>query len=632
MLRYKLVFSIFITLIVLIFPSLSKAAGEVASSYNTTYEVDSSGTTTVTEKIIFKNLTDRYYPSDFKLIIGATQISDLSAGDNSGVLPAKLITENKRTVIDVSFNNQQIVGKGKEYPWTLTFKSKDFALKSGKVWQITVPKLKDVSGVEGYQLTLAVPVDFGDPTHIVPEPVSQFEAGGKINYLFNKDQLATAGIVANFGSEQLIDFSTTYNLVNNKLLPYIVKLPLPPSTDYQDIVISNIIPRPENVLNDGEGNSIALFQLERKQTIQVTVLGRAKLHSQTKGSKVSSAVLQKLTSADKYWEKDNPVIQAKLSEIFGNAKSLSNLEKARLINKFVADSLQLDYNRIKNNDFQRFGALTALNNPDKVLTAEYTDLFITLSRAANIPTRQLIGFAASSNIDVRPLSYQGKLLHSWIEFYDPASGWQMADPAWESTTGGVNYFGNVDLNHLVLERIGQYPTDIFSITKLETNFTENELVMKPELILKIDAPSEIISGLPAQAKVTIENRGTKTSPASVLSFKSNQIELLAVDSKPAIVPPIPPFGVVSYKFNIKTAKLWQSFDDSLDLKVGEASSAANLSKKISVRPFFFSKLLTLSLVLIVILIGTFYALTLIFHIKLVRRGKSLFFKNAAGKS
>src|SRR3989344_9009055 len=74
----------------LAFPKNTLAAGEFSSRYNVVYDVDSSGSTTVTEKITLKNLTDKYYASSFTLTIAASDLSDLVAFDSSGPLEVRL--------------------------------------------------------------------------------------------------------------------------------------------------------------------------------------------------------------------------------------------------------------------------------------------------------------------------------------------------------------------------------------------------------------------------------------------------------------------------------------------------------------------------------------------------------------
>src|SRR3989344_6337547 len=205
------------------------AAEEFTTSYDVTYDIDVSGITTVTEKINLKNLTSEYYASQFKLIIGATQISDVKASDGGGTMQVSSQQKNNTTEINVKFN-QQVAGLNKILPWTLQFKSKDFAEKIGKIWEIRAPKVSSSTNLEGYNLTISVPTQFGEPTIISPTPKSQTISSGKMFLTFEKNQLLQSGISASFGTNQLFDFDLSYHLENNNLVPILTNIALPPDT------------------------------------------------------------------------------------------------------------------------------------------------------------------------------------------------------------------------------------------------------------------------------------------------------------------------------------------------------------------------------------------------------------------
>src|SRR6185437_11365956 len=124
--------AIFAVLIPLFWPARALAQQQFSSEYNVTYDIDSGGSTTVTEQITLKNLTDQYYASSFALLIDATNISNVEASDSGGSLQASSNREGTKTKIDVNFG-QQIAGKNKTYSFELDFKSTDFAQKQGQI-------------------------------------------------------------------------------------------------------------------------------------------------------------------------------------------------------------------------------------------------------------------------------------------------------------------------------------------------------------------------------------------------------------------------------------------------------------------------------------------------------------------
>lgn len=557
------------------------ADNEFATDYLVNYEVLPTGVTQVSEDITLKNLTDKYYASDFSLTIGATKIQDVKAFDVQGSLESNLQKANNQSVITVKFN-QQLVGKDKTYKFTLKFSSLDFAEKNGKVWQITIPRIQVSANSDNYNLSLFVPGNFGDPTSIVPEPIYHSEESGKIVYKFNKNQITTSGVLANFGTSQLYLFKFGYKLENTSLLPSLGQIPLPPDTSYQQVSIDKLEPKPDNVTIDGDGNNIAWYKINPKSSISVNIEGLTKMHFDPSSKAIlDSDEIARLTSAKKYWEKDNPIIKRKLLDIFKDKNPKSVKEKAKLINDFVVNFLKYNENRVKSGDFDRLGSLTVLNNPENALCGEFTDLFITLARAGGIPARQLIGYASSTNQDLRPLSFSGIPLHAWPEYYDSDFGWVMIDPTWQNTSGGVDYFSKMDLNHFVLAIRGLSSLTPNPSNEVKVEFSDSEFNPISKAQIYIDVPNEVFAGLPGSATVTIQNTGSLTLNTDTVKISSSKLSISPLGVQ---TPLIPPFGHTSFKLNLKSGNIFDSYPDFIDVSFNKYQAR----KALVVKSFFTS--------------------------------------------
>ncbi len=561
---------------------------EFATSYNVIYDVDATGITTVTEKINLTNLTSESYASQFKLIIGATQIFDIKASDGGGAMQVSSLTSGNSTVISVKFN-QQIAGLNKDLSWTLQFKSKDFAEKIGKVWEVRAPKVAS-QNLKDYNLTLAVPIEFGDPTIISPTPKSQTTSNGKMFLTFDKDNLIQAGISASFGDRQLFDYELSYHLANNKLVPVLTSIALPPDTAYQDVIYHRIIPDPINVTVDDDGNYLAWYRLNRSQKLDIKLFGSAKIYS---SSKVKNPVLDnnlriQYTKPDIYWESNHPQVIAKLAEVLGSNPTADSTEKARLIYNYVVDSLKYDNSRIQDN-IQRLGAVAVLNNPNQAVCMEFTDLFIALSRAANIPARELDGFAYSSNTALRPLSLSKDILHTWPEFWDEKRGWVMVDPTWENTTGGVDYFNKLDLNHLVFvvkgsSSVDPIPAGSYKYPGTDSNdvkvtLSDTDFLGTPKLDVKIINPTPILAGFPQKVTVQITNLGNAVYPSN--DFVVSAARLLILKGENQRLGVIPPFGSARFEFDIRSGSLFEKFNDQITVSIGNQKFTSD----VEIKPF-----------------------------------------------
>lgn len=565
------------------------AADEFATTYDVVYDVNNSGVTTITEKINLRNLTSQSYANQFKLIISATEIFDIKASDGGGAMQVQSEKKGTSTIITVKFN-QQVAGLNKIMSWTLQFKSKDFAEKTGKVWQVRAPKVSSSNNLEGYNLTLAVPAEFGDPTIISPTPKSQTISGNKVFLTFDKNDLIQSGVSASFGNQQVFDFDLTYHLSNNKLVPILTNIALPPDTAYQDVIYNRIVPSPLNVTVDEDGNYLAWYRLKHGEKLDIKVVGSSKLYSSSKvkNPKLSLDLRNKYTQADKYWEKDHPQVTARLAEILGPNPTQDSTEKAKLIYHFVVNTLKYDSSRLQGN-IDRLGALGALNNPNKPVCMEFTDLFIALSRAAGIPTRELDGFAYTSNTTLRPLSLTKDILHSWPEYWDGKKGWVMVDPTWENTTGGVDYFNKLDLNHFVFVTKGAsssapVPAGSYKFSNqdshdVKVNLSENDFLGISKVDVKIENAEPIYAGFPGKVKVKVSNVGNASHRSEDFLISADKLTILKGDSQTLGI--IPPFGTATFNLDVRTKTLFDSFSDTIVVLIG----SDRYTKDVKVAPF-----------------------------------------------
>ena len=589
---------------------LKTYAEEFTTSYNVVYQVEADGTTEVTQRINLKNLTSQYYASNFTLTIGSTTLTDVSATSDAGAMEVKTESKDGKTSVNVKFN-QQVAGEGKLQSFTLRFKSKDFTQSLGKTWEVNLPRVPDAKNIENYDLVLSVPSSFGNPTSISPVPRSESQTFDRLFFTFNKAQLTASGVSVNFGINQIFDFNIKYSLNNDTLFPVLTSVTLPPDTDYQDVLIGMINPKPLNVTADDMGNYLAWYKLPRRSKQEVVINGSAKLYinPKTKGIPVfSPQELQALTKADRYWEKGNPAIIAALAEIFKEGEPKTNKEKSRLIYRYVVSALKYDKSRINNDDIERLGAVTALNNPNSAVCMEFTDLFITLARAANIPARELDGFAYSTNKDLRPLSLTRDLLHAWPEYFDETRGWIMIDPTWENTSGGVDYFNKFDLNHLVLAIKGSSSETPWVSDDVEVKISAGDFLENPKLKIDLDVPEIIWAGFPSGLEIKISNEGNSLQPSGAFSLRTDKVRVLG--PKTIKTGGIPPFGSLSYKFNLRTPFAWQSYEDNFEVEAG----GQKFTKKVTVRPLFLFYSLPIIFWGVIVLILGVYGIILGLHI------------------
>lgn len=415
-----------------------KAAGEFNTDYNVTYTVKENGTTEVNNRITLTNNFSDTYATTYSIVLDSIEPLNAKAFSGEGkVYNLTTLKENNKTTLKVDFPDT-VVGKDKSRIFNINFEESSFAVRTGEVWEISIPRISEDSSFSTYNLKLQIPEKFGQEAYISPAPRQRSNSNGFLVYDFNKKDVEKTGIVAGFGAFQVFSFNLSYHLENPLSKKATTEITLPPDTAYQKVYYENITPRPNNMYVDSDGNWIAEYTLDARQRIDVTTKGEVQIFSNFRPfQKPTQESINENLQKEEYWDINHPEI-VKLAE---------TLKTPKQIYDYVTTKLNYDYTRVKAN-VERLGAIGALNNPTSAICMEFTDLFVTIARSAGIPAREVNGFAYTENPEIQPLSLVNDVLHSWPEYYDKDKNvWVPVDPTWGSTTGGVDYFSKLDLRH-----------------------------------------------------------------------------------------------------------------------------------------------------------------------------------------
>ncbi len=443
------------------------AASEFETSYSSIYQVGLDGVTQVVLDISLENKISNVYADRFSLSVGFTDIRNVRVKDAAGLIEPEIVVTDNQTIIRFMFVDK-VVGKGKVNRFSVSYETQDIAIKNGSIWEVNIPQLEADKEISSQKVTLIVPSVFGEPAFITPKPDTATNnppaANTSNSYGFEALTLGNRAISAVFGTEQYMRFNLIYHLENNSPVKQGAEIAIPPDTNYQKMVYESIRPEPENVLIDKDGNWLAQYTLLPGQKLDVSTTGVVKISFNPDGSILNQDMWETYLSSSGYWQVDNGQVQA-LADKLGSAKSVYD---------YVTDYLSYDYNKVLTGG-GRVGALAALNAPETAICTEFTDLFVTLARAAGIPARELEGYAFTSNDKLRPLSLTQDILHAWPEYYDlQTRRWVQIDPTWGDTTGGIDYFNKLDLNHFVFVIHGSDPVNPLPAGAYKTEVTGNK--------------------------------------------------------------------------------------------------------------------------------------------------------------
>lgn len=413
------------------------AEGEFTTDLDVTYKVNESGITTVSNRVTLTNVFSNLYATSYTLVLNNMKPKNIRAYNEAGSLETNISNENDKTNIQVNFPDS-IVGKDKSRVFWISYDEESFAVRTGEIWEISIPRIPEGSPFSSYFATLSVPDSLGQEAYMSPLPISKDSSDGFKNYHFTKTLLQKTGVVAGFGQFQVFSFNLSYHLENPLNRSASTDIALPPDTAFQRIYYTNINPKPSAMHIDLDGNWIATYELKSRERVDITASGSVQIFSSIRNFPTpSDESLNKSLLPTTYWQVEDPKI-----------KTLGqSLKTPKAIYDYVSQNLKYDYSRVRPN-IERLGATNALQSPESAICMEFTDLFIALSRAAGIPAREINGYAYTENPEIQPLSLVNDVLHSWPEYYDfQKKAWIPVDPTWGSTTGGVDFFSKLDLRH-----------------------------------------------------------------------------------------------------------------------------------------------------------------------------------------
>lgn len=574
----KLLFKLFVFLFsCLILNSLfiihTYAEGEFKTDVVVDYQVQGNGSTQVNNRVRLENLQTDLYATSYSLTLAHIKPINIRAYDASGELKTKIEKLDAKTIISVSFNDA-VVGKGKEREFDIQYDDLEIASRTGEIWEITIPKLAADSAFATYNLTVSVPVLFGQEAFLSPAPSQKGIKDGRYFYAFARGSLTQTGITAAFGEFQVFAFNFNYHLENPLIKPAQVDIAVPPDTSLQKVYYTNFEPKPVNLHLDADGNWLATYTLKPRERLDIGVKGYVQIFASPRSlSQPSQPVLAENLKASAFWQTTDPVI-------IGLA---SQYRTPKEIYSFVSRYLTYNTDRATPNAV-RLGAVEAFRKPREAICTEFTDLFITIARAAGIPAREINGFAYTQNPKIQPLSLVSDVLHAWPEYWDSAKNfWVAVDPTWGATTGGIDFFSKLDLRHFAFVIHGAdpqkpYPPGSYKLglspqKDVFVNFSQLPEVRLPRVEISF-SKGRFVPFQSQKIHVVVKNTGVAAfyNLGVTVSFDNSPKETKNIEV-------LPPFANYSFDISVPFSFMGRSTPQSVSLSAAEAKVSFNTAKK-----------------------------------------------------
>lgn len=417
-------------------------AADFDTQMQATYTVGSDGNTTVEQKISIRNLTSTVQASQYALEVGTNRVTDLIVESNGKKLTPTVTSLRNKTSIRFRFDDK-VVGRDQVREVLVRFQSPDIAVQLGDILEVSIPKLATPEIFSRYTIRLVVNEKYGVPSYATPSSFTT--SSEEKENVFTFEDFGQGGIRVVFGTEQYATGTLRYNLENPSNVQGKMIIAFPSDTQNQRIIYERIDPLPQSITVDSDGNWLGEYTLEpnEKKSVTATFSSIVAIEPLPHANYLARAPLREHRRSQPFWETDDPVVR----------RAIEGIQSPQDIYAFVVRTLVYDPDR--DSPVNRVGAAKILEDPSRARCQDFTDLFVTLSRARGVASRGLIGYAYTQNAELRPVSLRGDTLHAWPEFHDEVTDqWVQVDPTWEDTTGGVDYFNRVDLNRITFVKQG----------------------------------------------------------------------------------------------------------------------------------------------------------------------------------
>lgn len=575
-------------------------AADLKNTYDSLFELSLDGSAHVVLNILIENLDPSTYINKYTMSLPKSyDIRNLKASNKFGTLKSSIDSVDKLRQVKVLFGDygQRTTSSS----FTLEFNQANLFKTSGASWEIILPTFEDTSN-KTYNVTVILPQDPEGKKLSIAKPKPTSLSGNKIIW----ENVQTKTVYAVFGPSQYYKLDLNYTLKNDESAAVYYEVAFPPETSYQNIIVSEIVPLPEKVYLDEDGNYLGRYTLAKNTSKKIQFSGFAKVlvspDEEILNFVRKNIIAQKsyLLTEQKYWKLGS----------WGENQDLKNLKSPRQIYDFVKKRLKYDYLKLGPKNM-RVGAAEALKNPSFAVCMEFTDVFLAIAREKGILAREIEGFGFSSDDYLRPLSLTGDVLHSWPEYYDQTAGtWIEVDPTWEATAG-MNYFDSFDLNHLTLAIHGKDSTYPVGAGMYKDEPSTKDVNVKPvkylparvrKITLTDNIKSHIVEGQKNKAKITVTNSGNYFLKNLKISLKSDNIDI-----KPALtsIDLLAPLETRNFEVEYRAEK---------QVKKGEiqyfVDNEKNKTQEIKVDSIFFAALKQILLI--------FFIITVILLIKKIR--------------
>jgi hypothetical protein len=468
-------------------------ANDFSTVINQTYTLTPTGAD-VTKNITITNQTDLLFPKGYTLFLYSDHLNDLQVTDQNN--QSARFTQTPvagSTKVDITFADP-VVGINQSQTYRLEYRHPD-ARPYPDSPQYFIEKSIINKPDESIITTVIIPKNICSNPTVYPPSLNLTDQDTFTSLTYTQAELNRAVTIL-CQPQRFIDFTISYQLSNPTLTPVETQITLPPDTSHQRLIFNQIDPQPLRLNPDKDGNRIATYKLEPKQTIDVTVLASAVITNDSQLYQDKTVDLHSYTKDQPYWPSSNHQIKQQAKEL-GSAKAMFD---------FITTTASYNPDQFSKSDSRR-GGIQIINNPEDLSGEDFTDAFITLCRANGIASRRIVSLVQINNQKLTPLEYPDDGIHVYPEWYDTdRQAWIAVDPFWQKTNPHHDYWPVTDQLRLTLAINGQSDSTPHPANRVTINDAASFEFPPPTIAASIQ--NSLISKLfPGKNNLIITNQG-----------------------------------------------------------------------------------------------------------------------------
>lgn len=419
-------------------PKQVSASSQFDTSFSSLYNLTLDGQTQVTHTIKITNKLAHLYTTEYTIQLGKDNIENIVVMQDNSPLSFTRSKLEQDTILTLPKLNP-VIGQDQSTTLTISYLTPNLTESLGQTFSLNIPRLSRANETKTFSRTVLLPPQLGMPSAQFPPSTSTSidETTQKTKLVWNGYPNSNISLL--FGDSQPYQLELEFEINNPSLSAADTEISLPPDTPYQKVYLSSLEPSPREIKLDQSGNWLAIYPLKSKEVKKINATLFVEVFPlPTNPIYPPLNNLEDFTHATHYWDKNDSAI-----------KDLSTrLKTPENIYNYLVDNYVYDYSRANSGSARRL-ASEVLENTHSTICTDFTDSFIALARAQNIPANQIIGYGWSNDPELQSLALGEDVLHTWPSYYDQASSlWLQLDPTWSNTTGKTDYLHKLDFNHI----------------------------------------------------------------------------------------------------------------------------------------------------------------------------------------